>query len=340
MGLFSFFQQDIAIDLGTANTIIMMNDKIIIDEPSIVAIDEKTEKLLATGTKAMQMLGKNPTGITVIRPLKDGVIADFLATELMIRSLIKTSNGKKLFTPSLKMVIGIPAGSTNVEIRAVRDSAEHSGGRDIYMIYEPMAAALGANLPINEAQGSMIVDIGGGTTEIAIISLGGIVYNRSIRTAGDEFTFDIQEYMRQVHKVKLGERSCELIKINVGAAISENLINPPCVYPIVGPHIVTSLPSNIDIHYSEIAKCLEKSLAKIETAIMDVLDNTPPELYKDICEKGIFLSGGGALLRGLDQKISDRVKIDVHIVNDPLHAVVRGTNIALKHTEKFGFLIK
>lgn len=340
MGLFSFFQQDIAIDLGTANTIIMSNDKIIVDEPSIVAIDEKTEKLLATGTKALQMLGRTPAGIKVIRPLKDGVIADFLATELMIRSLIKMSSRHRFFTPSLKMVVGIPAGSTNVEIRAVRDSAEHSGGRDIYMIFEPMAAALGAGLPINDPQGSMIVDIGGGTCEIAVISKGGMVYNRSIRTAGDEFTYDIQEYMRQTHKVKLGERSCELIKFNVGAAISEGLSDPPAPYQIVGPHIVTSLPACIDIHYSEIAKCLEKSLAKIETAIMDVLDNTPPELYIDIVKNGIFLSGGGALLRGLDKKISDRVKIDVHIVDDPLHAVCRGTNIALKNTENFGFLLR
>ncbi|MDR2835603.1 MAG: rod shape-determining protein [Bacteroidales bacterium] len=340
MGLFSFLQQDIAMDLGTANTIIMIDGKIVVDEPSIVAIEEKTEKLLAIGRQAQQMQGKTHEGIKIIRPLKDGVIADFTAAELMIRNLIKMANHKRFFSPSLRMVIGIPAGSTNVEIRAVRDSAEHSGGRDVYMLHEPMAAALGANLPVNEPQGSMIVDIGGGTTEIAVISLGGIVYNRSIRTAGDEFTFDIQEHMRITHQIKLGDRTSELIKINVGAAIQEDLDEAPEDYVIVGPHLVTSLPNKIAIKYSEIAVCLDKSLAKIENAIMDVLDHTPPELYKDICENGIFLSGGGALLRGLDKRISTRTNIPVHVVENPLHAVVRGTTEALNNLNSFNFLIR
>ncbi|HOK38928.1 MAG TPA: rod shape-determining protein [Bacteroidales bacterium] len=340
MGLFSFLQQEIAIDLGTANTIIIHNDKVVVDEPSIVALDERTGKLLAIGHKARQMQGKTHEGIKTVRPLRDGVIADFNAAELMIRGMIKMLNkNRSWFNPSLKMVVCVPSGSTEVELRAVRDSAEHAGGREVYMIYEPMAAALGIGMDVEAPQGNMIVDIGGGTSEIAVISLGGIVCNRSIRIAGDELTDDIQEYMRRQHNVKIGERTAEEIKINVGAAIPD-LDNPPSEYIVRGPHQMTALPIEIPITHQEIAHCLDKSISKIEAAIMSVLELTPPELYADIYSKGIYLAGGGALLRGLDKRISEKTNIPVHVAEDPLHAVARGTGIALRNIDKFEFLIR
>lgn len=340
MGLFSFLQQEIAIDLGTANTIIIHNDKIVVDEPSIVALDERTGKVVAIGHKARQMQGKTHEGIKTVRPLRDGVIADFNAAELMIRGMIKMLNkNRNWFNPSLKMVVCVPSGSTEVELRAVRDSSEHAGGREVYMIYEPMAAALGIGMDVEAPQGNMVVDIGGGTTEIAVISLGGIVCNRSIRIAGDEFTDDIQEYMRRQHNVKIGERTAEEIKINVGAAIVD-LENPPSEYIVRGPHQMTALPIEIPITHQEIAHCLDKSISKVEAAIMSVLEMTPPELYADIFNKGIYLAGGGALLRGLDKRLSDKTNIPVHVADDPLHAVARGTGIALKNIDKFEFLIR
>ncbi len=340
MGFFSFFSQEIAIDLGTANTIIIQNDKIVVDEPSIVAIDSNTGKLIAIGKKARQMHGKTHEHIKTIRPLRDGVIADFNAAELMIREMIKMASKKNhLFTTSLKIVICIPSGSTEVEIRAVRDSSEHAGARDVYLIQEPMAASLGIGVDVQAPEGSMIIDIGGGTTEIAVISLGGIVTSKSIRTAGDDFTQEIQEYMRHQHSIKIGERTAEAIKINVGAAIPD-LKEPPEDFIVKGPHQMTALPVEIPVSYSEIAHCLDKSLAKIETAILSVLEDTPPELYSDIYSKGIYLAGGGALLRGLDIRLSKKTDIPVHIADDPLHAVARGTGIALKNTDKFHFLKK
>lgn len=340
MGFFSFLQQEIAMDLGTANTIIIHNDKIVVDEPSIVALDERTGKVVAIGHKARQMHGKTHEGIKTVRPLRDGVIADFNSAELMIRGMIKMLNKKRnWFNPSIKMVVCIPSGSTEVELRAVRDSSEHAGGREVYMIYEPMAAAIGIGMDVEAPQGNMVVDIGGGTTEIAVISLGGIVCNRSIRIAGDDFTDDIQEYMRRQHNIKIGDRTAEDIKINVGAAIPE-LENPPADYVVRGPHQMTALPIEIPVSYQEIAHSLDKSISKIETAIMAVLELTPPELYSDIYSRGIYLAGGGALLRGLDKRLSDKTNIPVHIADDPLHAVARGTGIALKNVDKFPFLIR
>ena len=318
MGLFSFLTQDIAVDLGTANTIIICNDKMVVNEPSIVAIDRKTEKVIAIGEKARQMQGKTHDNIKTIRPLRDGVIADFNAAEQMLRGMIKMASvNSKFFSPSLRIVVCIPSGSTEVEVRAVRDSSEHAGGRDVYMIYEPMAAALGIGLDVEAPEGNMIVDIGGGTTEIAVISLGGIVSNKSIRIAGDDLTDDIQEYMRHQHNIRIGERTAEQIKIHVGSALSE-LDEPP----------------------AEIAHCLEKSISKIEIAILGALEQTPPELYADIVNKGIYLAGGGALLRGLDKRLTDKLNIPFHIAEDPLRAVARGTGIALKNVDKFSFLIR
>ncbi len=339
MGLFSF-TQEIAIDLGTANTIIICNGKIVVDEPSVVALDRRTDKLLAIGEKARQMHGKTHENIKTIRPLRDGVIADFYAAEQMIRGMIKMINNKnRLFSPSLRIVICIPSGSTEVEIRAVRDSAEHAGGRDVYMIYEPMAAAVGIGLDVEAPEGNMIVDIGGGTTEIAVISLGGIVSNKSIRIAGDDLTADIIEYMGRQHNMKIGERTAELIKINVGSAMV-NLPNPPEDYVVYGPNRMTALPMEVPVSYQEVAHCLDKSVSKIETAVLSALEQTPPELYADIVRNGIYLAGGGALLKGLDQRLTDKINIPFHIADDPLHAVAKGTGIALKNIDKFNFLIR
>lgn len=341
MGLFSFLTQEIAIDLGTANTIIIHNDKIVVDEPSIVAIDNDGSKVIAIGEKARQMHGKTHQNIRTIRPLKDGVIADFNAAEQMMREMIKMINPKgRLFAPaSLKMVVCIPSGSTEVEIRAVRDSSEHAGGRDVYLIYEPMAASLGIGLDVEAPEGNMVVDIGGGTTEIAVIALGGIVCNKSIRIAGDGFTADIQAYMRHQHNIKIGERTAEEIKIQVGSSLPE-LDNPPPDFNARGPNLMTAMPIEVPVSYQEIAHCLDKSISKIETAILGVLEQTPPELYADIVDKGIYLAGGGALLRGLAKRFTNKINIPFHVAEDPLHAVARGTGIALNNAERFSFLMR
>jgi len=339
MGLFSF-NKEIAIDLGTANTIIIHNDKIVIDEPSIVAIEVSTGKPIAVGKAAQQMQGKENEKIRTIRPLRQGVIADFNAAEMMIRGLVgKASSKNRWFSPSMRMVVGIPSGSTEVEIRAVRDSSEHAGGRDGYMLYEPMAAALGIGIDVVAPEGNMIVDIGGGTTEIAVISLGGIVSNKSIQIAGDDLTADIQEHMRRVHNVRVGERTAELIKMNVGSALTE-LENPPEDYIVHGPNVMTALPMEVPVSYQEISHCIEKSISKIEAAVLAALEQTPPELYADIVKNGIYLAGGGALLRGLDKRLTDKIGIQFHIAEDPLLAVAKGTGVALKNIDKFSFLIR
>lgn len=338
---FSFLTQELAIDLGTANTVIFQNDKIILDEPSILAIDNNTGKLIALGQKAKMMAGKENPGIRTIRPMRDGVIADFNAAEMMIRGFIRQANNNKsfLFSPNLKIVVGIPSGSTEVEIRAVRDSTEHAGGRDVYLIFEPMAAALGAGLDVEAPQGNMVVDIGGGTTEIAVISLGGIVVQNSIRVAGDEFTSDIQNYLRQQHNIKVGEITSEEIKIRIGAAIPE-LENTPDPFIVRGPNLMTAHPVEIAVTSQEVAHCLDKSIAKIEAAVLQVLEQTPPELYQDIVERGIFLTGGGALLRGLDKRLFDKINIPFHVAEDPLRAVARGTSIALRSPSQYPFLMR
>ncbi len=328
---FSFLTQELAIDLGTANTVIFMNDQIVLDEPSIVAIDQLTGKPIAYGHQAKLMHEKTNPNIKTIRPLKDGVIADFNAAEQMIRGFVKMINKKRTwFAPNLRMVVCIPSGSTEVEIRAVRDSSEHAGGRDVYIIYEPMAAALGIGLDVEAPSGQMVVDIGGGTTEIAVITLGGIACKESIRVAGDIFTAEIQQYMRQQHNIRIGETTSEQIKINVGAAISE-LDEMPEPFIVKGPNIMTAHPVEVAVTSQEIAHCLDKSIAKIETAVLSVLEQTPPELYSDIVERGIFLTGGGALLRGLDKRLYDKINIPFHVAEDPLRAVARGTSLAIKN---------
>ena len=338
---FFSFTQELAMDLGTANTIIIANEQIAVNEPSVVALDQHSDKLLAVGQKAKLMYEKTNNKIHVIRPLRDGVIADFNACEQMIRGLIKmVHSGRRLFSPSLRMVIGVPSGSTEVELRAVRDSAEHAGGRDVYLIYEPMAAAIGVGIDVNAPEGNMIVDIGGGTTEIAVISLGGIVSNNSIKMAGDDFTADIQEYMSRQHNVRVSERMAERIKINVGAALTDLTEDAPEDYVVHGPNRITAMPMEVPVCYQEIAHCLEKSIARIEQAVINALENTPPELYADIVKNGIWLTGGGALLRGLDKRLTEKINIPFHVADDPLLCVAKGTGIALQHVDDYTFLMR
>lgn len=329
-------------DLGTANTIIISDDQIVVDEPSVVALDRRTDKMIAVGSKAKMMHGKEQPNIRTIRPLRDGVIADFTACEQMMRGLIKmVHTGHRFFHPSLRMVIGVPSGSTEVELRAVRDSAEHADGRDVYLIFEPMAAALGIGIDVEAPEGNMIVDIGGGSTEIAVISLGGIVCNNSIRVAGDELTQEIQEYMSRQHNVKVSERMAERIKINVGSALTELPSNEaPEDYIVHGPNRITALPMEVPVCYQEIAHCLDKTIAKIENAVLSALENTPPELYADIVKNGIWLSGGGALLRGLSKRLTDKINIQFHVAEDPLHSVAKGAGIALQNVDSYSFLMR
>lgn len=333
--------QELAIDLGTANTVIFQNDQIVLDEPSIVAIENSTGKMIALGQKAKRMQERENPGIKTVRPLRDGVIADFNAAEMMIRGFIKEVNSRRrsFFAPNIKIVVGIPSGSTEVEIRAVRDSSEHAGGRDVYLIFEPMAAALGIGLDVEAPKGSMVVDIGGGTTEIAVISLGGIVKQNSIKVAGDVFTSDIQYYLKQQHNIKVGEITAEKIKIAVGAVTTDLDVEPE-PFVVRGPNLMTAHPVEATISYQEIAHCLDKSISNIESAILHVLEQTPPELYSDIVENGIYLSGGGALLRGLDKRLTEKVNIPFHVAEDPLRAVARGTCIALKNTANYPFLMR
>jgi len=340
MGLLSLFTKEIAIDLGTANTIIIHNDKVVVDEPSIIAIDRMTGKVLAVGKKAMMMHGKTHDNIRTIRPLRDGVIADFQSAEIMIKEFIRMINPRKsLFPPALKMVICIPSGITEVEERAVRDSAEQAGAKEVRLIHEPMAAAIGIGLDVLEPNGNMVIDIGGGTSEIAVIALGGIVNQKSIRIAGDDFNSDIEEYMRKQHNINIGERTAERVKIEVGAALAD-IDNPPPDYPVHGRDMLTGIPKEIMVSYAEIAHALDKSITKIEAAVLNALEMTPPELAADIYRTGIYLAGGGSLLRGLDKRLQLKTKLAVHVAEDPLRAVARGTGIALKNFDKFTFLIK
>jgi rod shape-determining protein MreB len=338
MKLFSFFTQELAIDLGTANTLIIQNGKIVVDEPSIVAINRTTKETIAVGMRAMQMHEKTHENIKTVRPLKDGVIADFQAAESMIQGMISMIGEKRRFFTHLKMVICIPSGITEVEKRAVFDSADHVDSKETFLIHEPMAAALGIGLDVEEPIGNMIIDIGGGTTEIAVIALSGIVTDQSIRTAGDEFTRDIMDFMKRKHNILIGERTAERIKINVGSALLE-LENPPDKFAVNGRDLLTGIPKQVFTTYQEAAEAIDKSISKIEEAILKALEDTPPELASDIYKTGLYLTGGGALLRGLDKRISEKTKLDVHIPEDPLRAVVKGTGLALKNSHKYSFLI-
>lgn len=336
--LFKLFKQELAVDLGTANTLIMVDDQVVVDEPSIVAMDRATKQTIAVGHRAMQMHEKTHENIKTVRPLKDGVIADFQAAEAMIQGMIKMVGRRRNMFSHLKMVICIPSGITEVEKRAVFDSADHVDSKETYLIHEPMAAALGIGLNIEEPIGNMIIDIGGGTTEIAVIALSGIVCDQSIRIAGDELTNDIMNYMKREHNILIGERTAEQIKINVGSALHE-LDNPPADYAVNGRDLMTGIPKQIKIGYQEVAYALDKSISKIEDAVLRALELTPPELASDIYKTGLYLTGGGALLRGLDKRLESKTKLDVHVADDPLRAVVRGTGMALRNTYQYSFLI-
>ena len=340
MGFFDFLTEEIAIDLGTANTLIIHNDKVVVDAPSIVARDRTTRKIIAVGTEANLMQGKTHKNIETVRPLKDGVIADFDASEQMINMFIKDIPAlkKKWITPSLRMVICIPSGITAVEMRAVKESAERVNGKEVYLIHEPMAAAIGIGVDIMQPKGNMIVDIGGGTTEIAVIALGGIVCDKSVKIAGDVFTNDIIYYMRTQHNLYVGERTAENIKIQIGAA-TEDLDLPPEDLPVQGRDLLTGKPKQVQTSYREIAKALDKSILRIEDAVMETLSKTPPELAADIYNTGIYLAGGGSMLRGLDKRLSRKTDLPVYVAEDPLRAVVRGTGIALKELDKYKRLI-
>jgi rod shape-determining protein MreB len=286
----------------------------------------------------MQMHEKTHENIKTIRPLKDGVIADFQAAEALIQGLINMIGEKRKFFTHLKMVICIPSGITEVEKRAVFDSADHVDSKETYLIHEPMAAALGIGLDVEEPVGNMIIDIGGGTTEIAVIALSGIVTDQSIRVAGDEFTNDIIDYMKRKHNLLIGERTAEQIKINCGAAVLD-LEDAPPKYAVNGRDLLTGIPKQIFTTHVEVAEALDKSIVKIEEAVLKALEDTPPELASDIYRTGIYLTGGGALLRGLARRISIKTKLAVHVAEDPLRAVVRGTGMALKNAHKYSFLI-
>jgi len=336
MGFFDFLTEEIAIDLGTANTLVIHNDKVVVDSPSIVARDRTTGKIIAVGKEAAMMQGKTHENIKTIRPLKDGVIADFDASEKMISMFIKDIPAlkKKIFTPALRMVICIPSGITEVEMRAVKESAERVNGKEVYLIHEPMAAAIGIGIDIMQPKGNMIVDIGGGTTEIAVIALGGIVCDKSIKIAGDVFTNDIIYYMRTQHNLYVGERTAEKIKIQIGSA-TEDLELPPEDMSVQGRDLLTGKPKQVQISFREIAKALDKSILRIEDAVMETLSQTPPELAADIYNTGIYLAGGGSMLRGLDKRLSQKTDLPVYIAEDPLRAVVRGTGITLKNLNRY-----
>ncbi|SDE12447.1 rod shape-determining protein [Riemerella columbipharyngis] len=341
MGLFDLFTQEIAIDLGTANTLIIHNNKIVIDQPSIVAIERQSGKPIAVGEQAKHMQGKTHDDIKTIRPLKDGVIADFQASEHMIKEFIKKIPAikGKIFQPALKIVICIPSGITEVEKRAVRDSAQKVNAKDVRLIYEPMAAAIGVGIDVQKPEGNMIIDIGGGTTEIAVVALGGIVCDKSVKIAGDVFTNDIAYYLRTQHNLYIGERTVERIKIEVGSAVEQLDVDIDDI-PVQGRDLITGKPKEIMIGYKEIAKALDKSIIRIEDSVMETLSLTPPELAADIYKTGIYLAGGGALLRGLADRLHKKTGLPVFVAEDPLRAVVRGTGIALKNIDKFNFLIR
>ena len=336
MGFFDFLTENIAIDLGTANTLIIHNDNVVVDSPSIVARDRVTSKIIAVGHEAALMQGKTHENIKTIRPLKDGVIADFDASEQMISMFIKNIQAlnKRFFTPALCMVICIPSGITEVEMRAVRESAERVNGKEVYLIHEPMAAAIGIGVNIMQPKGNMIIDIGGGTTEIAVIALSGIVCDKSVKVAGDVFTNDIIYYMRTQHNLYVGERTAERVKILIGSALEE-LENPPEDMTVQGRDLLTGKPKETVISYREIAKALDKSIIRIEDSVMETLSQTPPELAADIYNTGVYLAGGGSMLRGLDKRLSQKTDLPIFIAEDPLRAVVRGTGIALKNIDQY-----
>ncbi len=331
--LYQSFSNDIGIDLGTANTLVYLRGRgIVIDEPSVVALNAKTNRVVAVGTEAKNMMGRTPSHIRIVRPLVDGVISDYEVTEEMLSYLINKANDvdKKLFRP--KVVIGIPVGITNVEMRAVYDAAKSAGAREVYIVEEPMAAAIGVRMPIHEPVGSMIVDIGGGTTDIAVIALGGIVRSKSLKVAGDKLTEDIISYMRDEFKMLIGEKTAEYIKMTLGSAMPSD---DPEEMSIKGRDLVTGLPREAIITDVDIREAMYSSIVQLIDAIREVLETTPPEVLSDIMHKGITLSGGGALIRNLPPLLQMQLKVPVVVADDPLTAVARGTGVILEDIETY-----
>jgi rod shape-determining protein MreB len=327
--LLGFFSRDIGIDLGTANTLVTVRDRgIVISEPSVVAIDTRTKRVLAVGAEAKRMLGRTPASITAVRPLRDGVISDFDVTQEMIAYFVRKVHDRVGMVPRPRMLLGIPSGVTEVEKRAVRDAAMNAGARWAGLIEEPMAAAIGAGLPVAEPTGSLIVDIGGGTTEVAVISLGGIVVSRSIRVGGDEMDTDIVAYARREYNLFLGERTAEDIKIAIGSAAPGDWDAQRVT--LRGRDLLTGLPRSVEVGAEQIREAIEPSVALIVETVKDTIEETPPELVADIMDQGIVLAGGGALLCGLDRRISEATQMPVHVANDPLTCVVRGTGVVLE----------
>lgn len=332
------FSHDIGIDLGTANTLVYVGGKgIVINEPSVVAINQKSKQILAIGNEARKMVGRTPAHIVAIRPLVDGVVSDFEVTEQMLKYFIdKVHREKFSLFPRPRVVIGIPYGVTEVERRAVEEAALNAGARQVFLIEEPVAAAIGARLPIQEANGNMIVDIGGGTTEVAVISLGGIVASRSLRIAGDEMNQDIILFARDKLNLLLGERTAEEIKLAIGSAIDQKENTQMAMR---GRDLVTGLPKEITVNAEQIRGALRKSVGQIVEAIRVTMEETPPELVADIMEKGVVLCGGGALLKGLDQLVKETTFTTVHIANDPLTSVVRGAGLVLEDLENLKVML-
>jgi rod shape-determining protein MreB len=328
LGLFS---HDIGIDLGTANTLVLVRGKgIVINEPSVVAVNKKSKRVLAIGAEAKRMVGRTPANIVAVRPLKDGVISDFDVTEQMLKYFIAKVHSQLGLYPRPRVVVGIPSGVTEVEKMAVHDAARNAGAREAHLIEEPMAAAIGSGLPVTDATGSMIVDIGGGTTEVAVISLGGIVISRSIRTAGDEMDEEIVQYARQKHNLLIGERMAEEVKISAGSAYplaEEKLVS------LRGRDLVTGLPKSIEVSSVEIRDAISGSVSQIIEAVRTTIEETPPELVSDLMAQGIALAGGGALLAGLDERLSHETKMRVYRADDPLTCVARGAGEALEEIE-------
>jgi len=323
MGLFS---NDIGIDLGTANTLVYVRDRgIVLREPSVVAIQSGTNRVLAVGEEAKRMLGRTPSSIVAVRPLKGGVIADFEITEAMLRYFIrKVHNRRKMVRP--RVIVAVPSGITEVEKRAVKDSALRAGAREVYLIEEPMAAAIGVNLPVQEPAGNMIVDIGGGTTEVALISLAGIVISRSVRVGGDEMDEAIAQYLKRVYNLMIGERTAEEIKISIGSAYP---MEQEMSIEVKGRDLVTGLPKTLNITSEEVREALQEPVSTIVDAIRITLERCPPELAADLVDRGMVLAGGGALLRGIDRLIAESTGLPVHIADDPLSAVAEGTGVVL-----------
>ncbi|KKT14659.1 MAG: Actin-like protein ATPase [Parcubacteria group bacterium GW2011_GWC1_43_30] len=327
------FSHDVGIDLGTANTLVYLRGRgIVINEPSVVAINQKTGQVVAIGTEARAMLGRTPSHILAIKPLVDGVISDFEITEEMISYLLSRAiaGSNKIFSP--RVVVGVPSGITNVEIRAVRDATSNAGAGEVHIIEEPMAAAIGMRLPVHDPVGNMVIDIGGGTSDIAIISLGGVVRSKNLRIAGDKFNSDIIAHVRNQFKILLGEKTAEMVKISIGSVLPTHA---PLEMPVKGRDLVSGLPKEIILTDTDIRDALSQSVESLIETIREVLESTPPEILSDIMNRGVYLSGGGALIKGLAELIESEINIPVHVAADPLTAVARGTGIILEDLESF-----